>query len=99
MQMVDWAADNLSPQEIAAYDRAVDSGDINMVKLAMAGLKTQYQTAEGSDPSFIDGQSATSTGGNYGSWAEVTSAMKDSRYESDPAYRQQVQTKLGRSQL
>lgn len=99
MQMVDWAADNLSPQEITAYDRAVDSGDINMVKLAIAGLKTQYQAAEGSDPSFIDGQSATSTGGNYGSWAEVTSAMKDSRYESDPAYRQQVQTKLGRSQL
>lgn len=98
-QMISWAADNLSPQETAAYDRAVESGDLDMVKLAVSGLRNQYQAAEGADPSLIDGQSTTSTGGNFGSWSEVTAAMKDSRYESDPAYRQQVVSKLGRSQL
>jgi hypothetical protein len=98
-EMISWAADNLSPQETAAYDRAVGSGDLDMVKLAVSGLRNQYQTAEGADPSLIGGQSTTSTGGNYSSWAEVTTAMRDSRYESDPAYRQQVSAKLGRSQL
>lgn len=98
-EMISWAADNLSPQETAAYDRAVDSGDLDMVKLAVSGLRNQYQAAEGADPSLIGGQSTTSTGGNFGSWSEVTAAMKDSRYESDPAYRQQVSAKLGRSQL
>lgn len=97
--MINWAADNLSQGEINAYDRAIDSGDIDSVKLAVAGLRNSYQTAEGVDPNLIGGQSTNSTGGNYSSWAEVTTAMKDSRYESDPAYRQQVQTKLGRSQL
>lgn len=97
--MVQWASENLSKAEIAAYDRSVDSGDIEMVKLAITGLRSKYQAVEGSDPSLIGGQSTSSTGGNYSSWAEVTAAMKDTRYETDPAYRQQVANKLSRSNI
>ena len=97
--MTQWASDNLSKAEIAAYDKSVDSGDIEMVKLAITGLRSKYQSVEGSDPSLIGGQSTTSTGGNYSSWAEVTAAMKDTRYETDPAYRQQVANKLARSNV
>lgn len=99
-QMIAWAADSLSPQEIAAYDRAVDSGDIDMVKLAVSGLTQKYQSAEGVDPSLIGGQTNDSTGGStYDSWAQVTADMKDPRYESDPAYRQTVSSKLARSNV
>jgi hypothetical protein len=98
-QMTSWAADNLSQSEIAAFDRAVDSGDIDMVKLAVSGLQTKYQAAEGTDPSLIEGQSSNSSGGTYSSWAEVTSAMRDPRYKSDPAYRQSVTSKLERSNV
>lgn len=97
--MTQWASENLSQAEIAAYDKAVDSGDIEMVKLAITGLRSKYQAVEGSDPSLIGGQSTSSTGGNYSSWAEVTAAMKDARYEIDPAYRQQVANKLARSNI
>ena len=97
--MTQWASENLSQAEIAAYDRSVDSGDIEMVKLAITGLRSKYQAVEGSDPSLIGGQSTSSTGGNYSSWAEVTAAMKDTRYETDPAYRQQVANKLARSNV
>lgn len=98
-QMTKWAGDNLSESEIQAYDRAVNSGDIDMVKLAVSGLQTKYQSAEGTDPSLIEGQSSNSTGGNYSSWAEVTQAMSDPRYNSDPAYRQSVSTKIARSNI
>jgi len=97
--MINWAGDNLSDNEIAAFDRAVGSGDVDMVKLAVSGLQTQYQAAEGTDPSLIGGQSSNSTGGNYSSWAEVTQAMSDPRYNSDPAYRQSVSTKIARSNI
>jgi len=70
-----------------------------MVKLAVSGLQSKYQSAEGSDPALIAGQSAPSSGGNYGSWAEVTTAMRDPRYARDPAYRQSVADKLGRSNI
>lgn len=98
-EMINWASDNLSESEIAAYDRAVDSGDLDMVKLAVSGLQSKYQAAEGSDPALIAGQSAPSSGGNYSSWAEVTQAMRDPRYKSDPAYRQSVTSKLERSNV
>jgi hypothetical protein len=97
--MVGWAGDNLSDNEIAAFDRAVSSGDIDMVKLAVSGLQTKYQAAEGTDPSLIEGQSSNSSGGVYSSWSEVTSAMRDPRYKSDPAYRQSVTNKLARSNV
>ena len=98
-EMITWASDNLSETETAAYDRAVSSGDLDMVKLAVSGLQSKYQSAEGSDPALIAGQSAPSSGGNYGSWAEVTTAMRDPRYARDPAYRQSVADKLGRSNI
>jgi len=98
-EMVNWAGENLSESEVAAYDRAVSSGDIDMVKLAVSGLQTKYQAAEGTDPSLIEGQSSNSSGGVYSSWSEVTSAMRDPRYKSDPAYRQSVTNKLARSNV
>lgn len=97
--MVSWAGENLSESEVAAYDRAVSSGDIEMVKLAVSGLQTKYQANEGTDPSLIEGQSSNSSGGVYSSWSEVTSAMRDPRYKSDPAYRQSVTNKLARSNV
>lgn len=99
-QMIDWAGDNLSQAEAAAFDRAVSSGDLDVVKLAVAGLRSQYQAAEGSAPTLVsESQSASSTGGVFNSWAEVTQAMSDTRYQSDKAYRQQVSAKIGRSDL
>ena len=98
-EMTTWASENLSESEIASYDRAVDSGDLGMVKLAVEGLRSKYQAAEGADPALIAGQSAPSSGGNYSSWSEVTQAMRDPRYRSDPAYRQSVTAKLARSNV
>ena len=99
-ELIRWAGDNLQQGEIAAFDKAVSSGDVDMVKMAVSGLQTKYQTAEGTDPTLLsEGQSSNSTGGVFNSWAEVTAAMNDTRYESDVAYRQKVSAKLGRSKL
>ena len=99
-QMIEWAGDNLSEAQAAAFDRAVSSGDLDVVKLAVSGLQSQYQTAEGSAPTLVsESQTTSSTGGVFNSWAEVTQAMGDSRYESDMAYRQQVSSKMARSNL
>lgn len=99
-ELVTWGKDNLSDGEIRAFDNAVTSGDMDMVKMAVSGLQTKYHAAEGTDPTLLsEGQSSNSTGGVYNSWAEVTAAMNDTRYHSDVAYRQSVSAKLGRSKL
>lgn len=99
-ELISWAGDNLNQGEIAAFDKAVSSGDVDMVKMAVSGLQSKYQAAEGTDPTLLsEGQSSNSTGGVFNSWAEVTAAMNDTRYDSDVAYRQKISAKLGRSQL
>ncbi len=99
-ELINWAGDNLSESEAAAFDRAVGSRDLDMVKLAVAGLQTRYQAAEGSAPNLLQGEaSQTSAGGAFSSVAEMSAAMRDPRYTTDAGYRQQVAEKLSRSNI
>ena len=99
-ELIAWAGDNLTQSEAAAFDKAVDSRDIDMVKLAVAGLQSRYQAAEGSSPQLLQGDaSQESAGGAFSSVAEMSNAMRDPRYQTDAGYRQQVAEKLSRSNI
>ncbi len=94
-----WAAKSLSPSELAAYNAAVDSPDLEAKKLAVKGLYAKYAAVNGSEPSLITGASTYASGDSFRSVAELTTAMKDPRYQSDPAYRDDVIRKLSRSDI
>lgn len=98
-QMVTWAKANMSPQEITAFNNAVGSGDVNQAKLAVLGLSNRYSTANGADPKRTIGGGKAGALDTFESTAQLTEAMKDPRYKSDPAYRNAVQTKLARSSV
>lgn len=98
-EIVTWAKDALNPQEIAAFNKTVNSNDLEAVKLAVTGLKARHDAVNGTDPKLISGKAGTDTGGGYNSWAQVTAAMKDARYENDPAFRAEVQDKISKSKL
>lgn len=95
--MTTWAASALSDAEINAYNEAVDSGDKAKIKLAVAGLKAKFEGANGSEPNLINGGTGQMSGDVFRSTAELTAAMRDPRYKTDPAYRADVQSKLARS--
>lgn len=96
-QMVQWAAQNLSPSQIDAYDRAVSSNDRDAIFLAVEGLKARYAAAGGMEPNLINGSGAASAGNPFRSTAELTAAMRDPRYAKDPAYRAEVMERLKQS--
>ncbi len=99
-ELVQWAGDNLTQSEAAAFDKAVDSRDLDMVKLAVGGLQSRYQATEGSTPQLLQGDaSQQSVGGAFNSVAEMSTAMRDPRYHTDASYRQQVAEKLSRSNI
>lgn len=98
-QMLEWAGDNLPPAEIEAFNKAVDSDDINMVNFAVNGLSARYRSEVGTEPKLVQGETAGTSGGSYQSAAELTAAMRDPRYQSDPAYRRAVSEKLSRSNV
>lgn len=95
-----WAKANLTPQEIAAYNTAVSSGNADQAKLAALGLGAKFERANGSDPQrLLGGQGAGSAGDVFESMAQVTAAMKDPLYKNDPAFRAKIQAKLSRSNV
>lgn len=99
-EMVTWAKANLSPAEIDAYNAAVSSGNADQAKLAALGLGAKFQKAVGSDPQRLLGGQGNATGGDvFESMAQVTAAMKDPQYKTDPAFRAKVQAKLARSNV
>ena len=97
--MSEWASNNLSETEKQAYNTAVNSKDLEAVKLAVVGLKARYAQATGSEPKLVEGKASPSGEQGFESWAQVTQAMSDPRYAKDPAYQAEVKNKLANSKI
>ena len=97
-QLTSWAAENFSEGEIEAFDSLVESGNTNAIQLALQALYYRYTDAMGVEGNMLTGKPARSQDA-FRSQQELISAMSDPRYDSDPAYRQDVINKLERSDI
>jgi anion-transporting ArsA/GET3 family ATPase len=97
-RMLQWADDNLHPSEAEAFNKQIDNLDVT-AELAVTGLFARYQQSEGAMPSLMSGDTNVSIEPRYESLAQITSAMSDPRYETDPAYRAQVAGRLSNSSV
>jgi hypothetical protein len=97
--LMTWAAESMPKEDVAAFDALVSTGNSRAIKLAVAGLKAQYETTNGYEGRMLSGKAAATTGDVFRSQAEVVAAMGDPRYDRDPAYRQDVFDKLDRSNV
>jgi hypothetical protein len=97
--MSEWASQNLTETEKQAYNTAVNSKDLEAVKLAVVGLKARYAQSTGSEPTLVEGKTSPSAEQGFASWAQVTQAMSDPRYAKDPAYQAEVKNKLANSKI
>ena len=96
--MTAWAKENFTPEEVQAYDQALEGGNLNNINFALQALYYRYQDAVGSEGEMLQGKPAAAVDG-FRSQQEVVRAMADERYENDPAYRQDVYNKLERSNI
>jgi len=96
-QITEWASNNLQPNEISAFDEVINSGSVDAIRLAVNGLKAQYENANGYEGRMLQGKPPVEQKDVYRSQAELVRDMSDSRYDNDPAYRQDVMAKLDRS--
>jgi len=97
--MISWAGQNLTKQEIAMYDSVMGKGDPNAIFFAVQALNAKYTEAVGSDGQLLTGRGNDTGGSTFRSQAELVQAMSDPRYDNDPAYRQDVISKLERSNI
>ena len=96
-EMIGWAANNLSPEEIASYNEVTSSGNTAAVKFAVEALSNRYKASEGSEAPLVTGRKAAPSKDRFRSHAELSRAISDPRYSTDPAYRADVEAKLSRS--
>lgn len=93
-KLVEWAAaGGMTPQEVEAYNAAMDSGDTNQIKLAVSGLKAKHTASFGVEPNLVQGARGSSEVG-FRSTAEMMAAISDPRYEVDSAYRADVERRI-----
>lgn len=97
--MIQWASQNLSEQEVAMYDAVMDRGDPLAMFFAAQALNARYQDAVGYDGELLAGTAPKNTADVFRSQAELVAAMSDPRYDKDPAYRADVADKLERSNI
>ena len=97
--IIKWASNTLDAKTTEAFDSIVNTGSVQAIQMAVAGLKTQYDNANGYEGKMYTGKAPVSAKDVYRSQAELVAAMSDTRYDSDPAYRQDVIEKLERSDL
>ena len=97
--LVKWAGENLPDDYVTAFDNLVESSDLYAIQLAVAGLQATFADANGYEGRMLSGKTTTESADTFRSQAEVVQAMADPRYDRDPAYRQDVFTKLERSNL
>ena len=97
--MMSWANQNVSEQEINMYDAVMELGNPVAAYFAVQALALKYQDQSGRDGQLVRGKAPKSTADVFNSQAEMIKAMEDDRYNDDPAYREAILQKLERSNI
>ena len=97
--MMSWAQQNVSEQEVNMYDDVMELGNPLAAYFAVQTLALKYQDAAGKDGQMITGKAPKSTADVFNSQQEMIKAMEDDRYNDDPAYREAILQKLERSNI
>ena len=102
--MIEWAGKNYTPAQVEAYDKAVNSGDMERTLMAVRGLKAEVDNKRGNEPArTVGGRTNGGALSTYGNMADMLKDMKDPRYNTDTTegkkLRAAVEAKLARSNI
>lgn len=101
-QVLAWAAVNLTPAERTAFNTAVAGDDNAARELVFRGLVSRWKDSGGGvEPTLIQaaGRSPSAVGVAFTSFKDLSAAMRDPRYTTDPVYRQTVEARAAISPL
>lgn len=98
-ELMTWASQNLPNEYIQGFDDLVASGNAAAIQMAVSGLQNLFEQNFGKEGETLAGKPAQSKGNVFRSQAELLQAIDDPRYQSDPAYRQDIMDKLAASDI
>ena len=94
--LANWMRGNLDKETIAAFNGAVDEGNIAVVRMMLDGVKAQRIAKQGTRKPMILGGTTKGTPSNQGfaNKQEMVTAMSDKRYGVDREYTLSVERKM-----
>lgn len=97
-EMADWAAKQLSDDDLDAFNTALDNPKLR--ETAVRGLYARFQSANPGEGNLRgpQGGQGSASGDVFTAKDQVLEAMRDPKYAQSASYRQEVQDKLARSQ-
>ena len=98
-KMVSWAIENLPAEEVKEFNALTETANATAIKFAVQGLYSQYNNAMGVEPNLVSGKASSSGPTPFRSTNEVVTAMSDPRYGKDVTYTEDVQRRLGGSDV
>lgn len=96
-EMIQWASQNLDPSEVDAFNSVTNSGNVPAIRFAVEALQSRYKASEGFEAPLVSGKRSSGPVRAYRSQAELARDIADPRYQTDPAFRQDVEEKLANS--
>jgi hypothetical protein len=98
--MAEWASENMADGDLDAFNAIVEGPSVEQARITVKGMYAQFQAAGGKGPALVQGSTSGDSGVKpFGSTAQVTEAMRDPRYASDPAYRENVEKRMSVSSI
>lgn len=92
-----WMKGNLSKSELDAYNEAVNSENLNAVKLILDGIQAKRVAKQGTRKTTLLGGASKSAPKGFSGRDEMIKAMSDPRYGIDRAYTISVERKMSLS--
>lgn len=98
-ELQEWGATALSKKEQESFNKALFSGDMDLAKLAVEGLKARYVSKNGKAPDRVieGGGSANTDNRPYSNVNDYLRETQTLKYKQDRDYRAQVETRRNKS--
>jgi hypothetical protein len=96
-KMTQWAANNLPQSTLKAFNKALDSNDLDLISMMVAGIQSKMNATRGTSNPTLLGSTQGAGGGEpkgFASKQDMIKAMSDPRYARDPAYTRSVEQKM-----
>lgn len=96
-KMTQWAANNLPQSTLKAFNKALDSNDLDLISMMVAGIQSKMNDTRGTSNPTLLGSTQGAGGGEpkgFASKQDMIKAMSDPRYARDPAYTRSVEQKM-----
>lgn len=95
--LIKWAGDNLPQADIDSFNAVANTNNPIAIRFAVESLSNRQRNQDGYEAPLVTGKAPSNKGKVFRSHAELSRAIADPRYNSDPAYRSDVEAKLSRS--